>query len=485
MAFNSIPFLIFYAIILVLFYTVKNNLRWLILIPAGFIFYMYFIPSYVIIILTLIFIDYNVALLLEKIKTQRLRTLILLVSLLANLGLLFIFKYLGFLNTNLEKLAYLIGWNYGVETFNLILPLGLSFHTFQSISYTVDVYKRKWPAEKNLLKYSLFVLFFPQLVAGPIEKASQLLPQLFTKYYPKVEDLKIGFQRILFGLFKKIVIADHLAIIVDTVYKNPQDYIGLPLIMATVAFAFQIYCDFSGYSDIAIGLARTFGIKFEENFNMPYFASSISSFWRRWHMTLYNWFREYVYFPLGGNRVSKLRSYLNITTVFLLSGLWHGAAWTFVIWGLLHAIYIIAENFLAKLKPNHLRLPSLLKILLTFFFVCLAWIFFRANNLSDALHILTNSHKGLGHLFRSLFEADFFAANSYLFSQGTGLGATKTEILLLTITAIGLLIFEYKSPPARLYNYPYFIRWGINLFLVLAILNFSIGANDPFIYFQF
>lgn len=485
MAFNTIPFFIYYACVLLLFYNIKGNLRWLILLVSGLIFYLNFIPSYVVIILTLIFVDYNIALLLEKTKTQKPRLLLLLTSLSLNIGLLIAFKYFNFLNDNLEKLAGLIGWNYSIESLNLIIPLGLSFHTFQSISYLLDVYKKKWPPEKNLLKYSLFVLFFPQLMAGPIEKASQLLPQFYTKYYPGIEDLKIGFQRILLGIFKKVIIADHLAVIVDIVYRNPYDYIGLPLVIATIAFAFQIYCDFSGYTDIAIGLARTFGIRLEENFKFPYLSSSISTFWRRWHITLYNWFRDYIYFPLGGNRLSQTRTYLNISIVFLLSGLWHGASWTFIFWGLLHALYLITENLLSKIKLYRLKLPSVIRILITFFFVCVAWIFFRAGTISEAIYILTNSHKGLGSLVNNLIQGDLIAASIYTFSQGSGLGVSNWEILILCLTSLGLLFFEGKLLPDKFYNYPRTIRWTINLIMVVAIINFSIGTNEPFIYFQF
>ena len=480
MIFNSVPFLIFYLIVLTFFYTLPGKLKWFFLIAAGAFFYMYFIPSYILLLLLLIVIDFNTALLMGKSKNTK-RKVFLLVSICSNLGLLFIFKYFDFLNLNLNQLAKIIHWNYPLETLKLIIPLGLSFHTFQSISYIVDVYKRKWKAEKNFFKYCLYVMFFPQMVAGPIERPSNLLPQLFQKVKTDPENLYLGFQRILFGLLKKIVIADNLAILVNKVYLDPQSYIGFPLILATIAFAVQIYCDFSGYSDIAIGIARTLGIKLDENFKSPYFASSISNFWRRWHITLYNWFRDYVYIPLGGNKLGQPRHYLNILIVFTLSGLWHGAAWTYIIWGLIHGIYLVTENILGKFIK--IKLPGLIKIALTFSLVNIAWIFFRAKNLTDALYIITHLQSGFGSLLIHIKNFDLTAVKNYLLYQNGNLGLTNTSIAALMLIITILFIFEKKSN--SFFNFPRPLRWAINVAICLTILNFSIGIKEPFIYFQF
>lgn len=482
MLFNSIPFLLFYILVLVLFYKLSHFQRWVMLIFAGAFFYMYFIPSYIIILLILIFIDFNVA---RQIPVSRHKKLLLFFSISSNLGLLLVFKYLNFLNSNIGELAKLVGWNYGIETFSLILPLGLSFHTFQSISYVVDVYRKKWKPEKNLLKYSLFVLFFPQLVAGPIERASQLMPQLFVKIEASTENLKIGFQRILFGLFKKIVIADHLAIIVDSVYKSPDQFIGFPLVLATAAFAIQIYCDFSGYSDIAIGLARTFGIKLEENFNSPYLSTSISMFWRRWHISLYKWFQDYIYIPLGGSRVGKLKHSFNILIVFLISGLWHGASWTYIVWGLLHGIFLIGESILNKIKTPLTHLPKVIKIFSIFLLVSFAWIFFRANNLADAFYIVNNFYLGYGALLRQILMGDLYAANSYLFLQNGGLNMSGIEVAIILTSIVSLFIFEIINEKKSFFEFPKSIRWIINILICLTIINFSVGQNLPFVYFQF
>ncbi len=485
MSFNSITFLLFFPITILLFYLLRNPYRWYMVLVASCIFYMFFIPKYVLILFLLIAIDYTAGLLMDKTKKRK---LILLVSIITNLGILFLFKYFNFFNENIAELAKLIHWSYSLETLSLILPIGLSFHTFQSLSYVVEVYKKNWKPEKNIFKYALYVMYFPQLVAGPIERPQHVLPQLFTTVKFNSDNMLSGLQRILLGLFKKVVIADRLALVVNQVYSTPHDYIGFPLVLATVCFAFQIYFDFSGYTDIALGAAKTMNIKLMENFQSPYLARSISDFWRRWHISLYSWFRDYVYIPLGGNRVSLLRQSLNIFIVFLLSGLWHGASWTYIVWGCIHGGYIIIATLWSKTKMSRLESPISsvflvpLQIVLTFILVSIAWVFFRANSISDALYILSHSMKGYGSIIKSIFHFDWYPVILYATKQGAGLGLPNEEILLAfgAIFIIGISGFLKRKIGTAGY-----VQWVVYLLLGLMVLNFGVGDRTPFIYFQF
>ncbi|HEX9151874.1 MAG TPA: MBOAT family O-acyltransferase, partial [Flavobacterium sp.] len=316
-------------------------------------------------------------------------------SLIANIGVLAVFKYYNFLNENLSFLIGSLGYQNKIPFLYILLPIGLSFHTFQAMSYTIEVYRGNYKAEKNFGIYALYVMFFPQLVAGPIERPQNILPQFHIKQYLNYEDLTAGFRLMLWGFFKKIVIADRLAVYVDSVYNNAERHSGITLLIATIFFAFQIYCDFSGYSDIALGTARVMGYRLMLNFRRPYLSRSIKEFWSRWHISLSTWFRDYLYIPLGGNRVSKPRWYLNIFIVFMISGLWHGASWTYIIWGALHGFYqvfgLLADKLKEKipslsLKPGPLQI--IFQIGLTFILATFAWIFFRANSVQDAFTIV-------------------------------------------------------------------------------------------------
>ena len=403
MLFNTVHFALFFVIVTLLYYSIGQKYRWLLLLLSSCYFYICFIPIYILILGFTIVVDYFAGILLETADTKK-RKYYLIASLIANIGVLAIFKYFNFINENLSFLLNGINVHNPLPYLSIILPIGLSFHTFQAMSYTIEVYRGNQKAEKHFGIYALYVMFYPQLVAGPIERPQNLLPQFYEKHrfdYQKIAD---GLKLMAWGLFKKVVIADRLAILVNQVYDNPTSYEGLPLIIATILFAFQIFCDFSGYSDIAIGAAQVMGFRLMNNFNRPYSSRSVSEFWKRWHISLSSWFRDYLYISLGGNRVSIPRWYLNLLLVFLISGLWHGAKWTFVIWGALHGFYVISAIILTKFKKPVLQLMhtdrwpiiySISQKILTFSLVAFAWIFFRAKSLPDSLYIST-------HLFSNL-----------------------------------------------------------------------------------
>src|SRR3989344_5166299 len=349
MLFNSLQFLIFFPVVTVLYFLITQRYRWVLLLAASVVFYMAFIPIYVLILIITIIIDYCAGIWIEQ-STGRNRKVFLVISIVSTCLVLFIFKYFNFFNANLSALAQFLHWNYPIPILNIILPIGLSFHTFQSLSYVIEVYRGKQKAEYNFGIYALYVMFYPQLVAGPIERPQNLLHQFYEKHdfnYRRVTD---GLKLMLWGLFKKIVIADRLAVFVNQVYNNPTGFEGISLITATVFFAFQIYCDFSGYSDIGIGAAQVMSFKLMDNFKRPYFSKSISEFWKRWHISLSTWFRDYFYFSIGGNRVSIPRWYFNLFATFLLSGFWHGANWTFIFWGALHGFYLIFGIMASKIR---------------------------------------------------------------------------------------------------------------------------------------
>jgi D-alanyl-lipoteichoic acid acyltransferase DltB (MBOAT superfamily) len=396
----------------------------------------------------------------------------------SNLGLLFGFKYLNFFNESIRFFFTRISIPYEFPYLNILLPVGISFYTFQTMSYTIDVYRGKMKPERNLGIFALYVSFFPQLVAGPIERATNLLPQFLKKMNFDAERFQSGLRQMLWGFFKKVVVADMLAFYVNMVYNEVHAYSGLQLLVATYFFAFQIYCDFSGYSDIAIGAARMMGFDLMKNFNLPYFSRSIPEFWRRWHISLSTWFKDYLYLPLGGNRCSTSRWYLNIFVVFLVSGLWHGADWKFVIWGGLHGFYqfisLITKNIRDKLVLQ-LHIPQSVRAvfatLFTFHLVLFSWVFFRANRMSDALYVVKTVFTNFGTLTR--MTASW---GKYNFSIAIG-------------AIIILLLFElvrFNSDLEKLTRRtPVSLRWAVYYGLILLIILFGVDANSQFIYFQF
>ncbi len=398
-------------------------------------------------------------------------------SITSNLGILFFFKYFNFFTDTIELSLGAFNIKTAFPDFDILLPVGISFYTFQSLSYTIDVYKGESKAERHFGYFALFVSYFPQLVAGPIEKSSRLLPKL-KEVNPFNYDLAVsGSKLIALGLFKKVVIADRLSPYVAMVFDHPSDYKGIPVIVASVFFAFQIYCDFSGYTDIAIGSSRLLGKNLIKNFNLPYLSSSFSEFWKRWHISLSSWFRDYVYIPLGGNKVSSFRHYINLIVTFLISGLWHGANFTFIVWGAMHGALIAAESLVTKMKIQmNFSFLKPIKIALVFFVVLIGWVFFRAASIDDALLILKQA---------SLIEKQQLGIYMFDISQ------CRVEELYLSIAFIALLmIFEIaqynkKNIGQSINQLPFILRWGFYLAIVLTVLFVGIFEKDQFIYFQF
>jgi D-alanyl-lipoteichoic acid acyltransferase DltB (MBOAT superfamily) len=479
MLFNSLQFLVFFFIVTAAHFALPHRFRWILLLVASCYFYMVLVPKYILILIFLILVDYAAGLLIEPAQGVR-RKQILVVSLIANIGMLGVFKYFNFVDQNLVGLLNSLGLNYAVSNLHIILPIGLSFHTFQSMSYTIEVYRGRYKAEHHLGIYACYVLFYPQMVAGPIERPQNLLHQFHDEKQFDYQRVTDGFKLMVWGLFKKWVIADRLAILVNQVYASPTDYAGWPLLLATYAFAFQIYCDFSGYSDIAIGAAQVMGFKLMTNFNRPYYAKSIGEFWKRWHISLSTWFRDYLYIPLGGNRVVKWRWYLNLFIVFLVSGLWHGANWTYVIWGGLHGFYLIFSIWTERVREriaqffnlhHHPALRKVIRVFITFHLVLLSWVFFRAKSVSEVWFILT-------HMF-SLSAA----------VPGLDLGLHGIDI---AVAVIALLIMEgvhmlQRHTPVRhlLADQSRWLRWSVYSTAVLMILLFGEFTSQDFIYFQF
>ncbi|MSP11869.1 MAG: MBOAT family protein [Chloroflexi bacterium] len=479
MIFNSFSFLIFFPIVTVLYFVLPHRYRWILLLTASCIFYMAFVPAYILILFVLIGIDYVAGIIIEESEGRK-RKLYLILSLVSNVGMLSFFKYFNFVNENLAALYHTLSLSYPVHDLGILLPIGLSFHTFQSMSYTIEVFRGRQKAERHLGIYALYVMFYPQLVAGPIERPGHMLHQFREKHsfdYDRVTD---GLKLMLWGFFKKLVIADRLAILTNQVFNHPTDYTGWPLIIALYAFAIQAFCDFSGYSDIAIGAAQVMGFKLMVNFRQPFLSQSIGEFWSRWHISLTSWFRDYIYIPLGGNRVPKLRWVFNIMIVFIISGLWHGAAWTYILFGAIHGALIVANDMFQNVqkrlgKPFHWTVPPTLSklagIFFTFNMFVYSLIFFRSNTISDAFYYLT-------HLFTDLRQKP---------NLNLGLTSIDMVILLLAILFLETVEILQHRTSARQFvaqRRPW-IRWGLYFAGVLSLILFGEYATQQFIYFQF
>jgi len=413
-----------------------------------------------------------------KAKKKSTKKLLLFGSLFTNLGLLFFFKYLKFFSSSLHMLfealdasAEYLNLFAQIEAYDYLLPVGISFYTFQTLSYTLDVYKGEQEPEYHFGRFALFVSFFPQLVAGPIERSQRLIPQFRRVTSFDYNRLKEGTMLMLWGFAKKVIVADRVSEYVNLVYNNPGDYYGMHIVIGSIFFAFQIYCDFSGYSDIAIGTARIMGYDLMTNFRRPYFADSVRDFWRRWHISLSTWFRDYVYIPLGGNRASKQRWLTNIFLTFLISGLWHGANWTFVVWGALHGIYQLIEILLVgRQEPTKDPLKKVGKVLITFVLVVFAWMFFRANNITDAFVLISDLFKSTsGSLNLFTYSVDFTIAFASI-------------ILLL---GVEFLNERYDFIQNVRYKLPSLVKWFVFFFLIILIILFGKWNESDFLYFQF
>lgn len=478
MLFNSIDFLLFLPLVVATYFLVPHRFRWFLLLIASYYFYMCWKAEFIILIVLSTLVDYVAALGMEKTASGRMRKMWLGFSLTSNLGMLFTFKYLNFFSTSFQEVFNTFNIGYHFPTYNLLLPAGISFYTFQTLSYTIDVYRGQKKAEHHFGIFALYVCFFPQLVAGPIERAVSFLPQFHEKHALDIQRIVDGLRMVLWGLFKKIVIADRLSIYVNTVYNNPHHFDSAPtFIMATYFFAFQIYCDFSAYSDIAIGSARMLGFDLMENFRKPYESKSISEFWSRWHISLSTWFRDYLYIPLGGNRVGKIYYYRNLFIIFLVSGLWHGANWTFVIWGALHGFFLVfaliskslRESFSEKIGLKKFkRLHGAVQVFICFHLVCLGWVFFRANNVSDAFHVI-------GAIFGpNWFSLDISNASHFFYG------------ILGIVSLLAVERLQGNRTMVESFNrWPTWLRWGIYSYCILLILTIGVIDGGQFIYFQF
>ncbi len=479
MLFNSIDFAIFVPIVFILYWFVTNKNRRvqnILLLIVSYIFYGWWDWRFLSLILFSSLVDYCVGIALSQTDVQRRRQLLLLTSIAVNLGFLGFFKYYNFFLDNFVEAFTFCGYTMDPQRLQIILPVGISFYTFQTLSYSIDVYRRKLEPTRDIVAFFAFVSFFPQLVAGPIERAKNLLPQFYKRrvfVYDKAVD---GLRQILWGLFKKIVIADNCAIHANLIFDNYTDYSGSTLVLGAVFFAFQIYGDFSGYSDIAIGTARLFGFNLMRNFAFPYFSRDIAEFWRRWHISLSSWFRDYVYIPLGGSQVGgvwlKIR---NIFVIFIVSGFWHGANWTFIAWGALNAAYFLPLMLLRKNRANtdiaaegHL-LPSIKEVLqigLTFSLTLIAWILFRADSVYVAVHY-----------FLGIFSWSLFSLPEVF---------PRTALLLIVL--LTCVEWLQRERPHALHldgsQIPGAVRWGIYVGIIIAIMSLG-GGQQQFIYFQF
>ena len=484
MLFNSINFLFFFVGVTITYFLLPYKLRWILLLIASCYFYMAFVPVYILILGFTIVVDYFAGIYIENAKGKR-RKLFLIFSLIANVGVLAVFKYYNFLNENFSFFLHRFETENPIPYLSILLPIGLSFHTFQAMSYTIEVYRGNQKAERHFGIYSLYVMFYPQLVAGPIERPQNLIHQFREKYDFDYARITSGLKLMAWGLFKKVVIADRLAIVADTVYNSPGDFNSLSFIIATVFFSFQIFCDFSGYSDMAIGAARVMGFKLMTNFNKPYQSKSISEFWKRWHISLSTWFRDYLYISLGGKRVTIPRWYLNLFIVFLVSGLWHGANWTFVAWGTLHGFYLVFAIITKKFrdKINHLfffdKIP-LLPSITTFILVGFAWIFFRAKNMYWAIYMSKSIVIGFSEIISKIKNHQPVLEN---------LGLSSNYMILSVCLILFLELVHYIQTkvniPEILSQKPAYIRWTLYYGLILAIIFLGVFEKRQFIYFQF
>ena len=426
MTFNSLPFLLFLPLTFLIYWSLSSKWRWqnIFLVVASYVFYGWWDWRFLFLLLLTSFSSFGSGLLLEQSQQRQIRRLLVAINLILNLGILACFKYFNFFAETLQQLATSLGITLDLPALHLVLPVGISFYTFQSLSYTIDVYRRKLPATRDLPAFLAYISFFPQLVAGPIERATNLLPQMLQKRCFCYVEAIDGLRQMLWGFFKKTIVADTCAIAVNQIWDCWQEAGALMLLVGMILFTFQIYGDFSGYSDIAIGTARLFGIRLSDNFRLPYLSRSVKEFWRRWHISLMTWFRDYLYIPLGGSRVSRLVTIRNIIIVFALSGLWHGANWTFVCWGLYNALLLAVPVMLGRRSKRDLELPSLRdlpRILLTFILVAIGWVMFRSATITEATGYLLR-------MFTLLLSGQF---------------GTLTFVIMAILWCMLLLLFEW------------------------------------------
>jgi alginate O-acetyltransferase complex protein AlgI len=526
MLFNSFEFLIFFLIVLVIYFLLPHRLRWIWLLVSSFFFFGYSYYQYsdpvhfpypnnvywymfnAFAVISTIVVNYYCAIFIEKSKStnSRYSKIILILGIAYPLLLLFLFKYLNFFNQTIYYIADFLNLKYPEHLLRLIIPLGISYYTFHVISYLVDVYKGVQKPERHFGIFSLYILFFPKVIAGPIERAHRLIPQFHEKKTFDYEQIKNGILLFAWGLYKKAVIADRAAIVVNEVFGNPHGYPGIYLIIAQLCFIFQVYCDFSGYSDMAIGLGQIMGFKLSDNFRRPYLSPSIAELWRRWHITMISFFRDYVYIPMGGNRVAKWRWQYNIFMTFILSGLWHGANWTFITWAGLNGLQMLISYWTRKIRKTFIGLAGLaktprfhkiIKIVITFSTFWFSAIFFRANSMSDAFYIIGHLFTGLGGVIRTAFTFNYDLLKQYLVipNKTTFLGFSKPgflpEMITLALGILVLAIIEIVQENSeehlrdRIARKPWYVKWSLYYCLMFALVFLGMYTNQQFIYFRF
>lgn len=469
MLFNSIAFLLFFPIVCVIYFSIPPQMiraRNLLLLIASYYFYMNWQPAYALLLLTSTFVTYIAALGIGCFENRRKKKICLVSSLVLNLAILFLFKYYNFLSSNISMGLEACGLKIDIPEFGLILPVGISFYTFQALGYSIDVYRGTTKVERDFVTYALFVSFFPQLVAGPIERSNNLLPQFKQLHRFDYETVMSGVKLMAWGYFMKLALADRRGIYVDAIFNNVDKHNGGSYLVASLLFPFQIYGDFAGYSLIAIGVARVMGFRLMENFRRPYFATSVGEFWHRWHISLSTWFKDYVYIPLGGNRVGKLRNYFNLLVTFVISGVWHGANWTFFFWGTLHGVLLCIEKALGIGKQKFTGIIKFFHWAITFVLVCLAWILFRANNLSDAMMVI-----------KGIFTNPGVPKPEYANFIAIGMA--------MTILLIKEFADEYQWPVRVADSKSWIVRHVYLVMMIAYIILFGVLGGDQFIYFQF
>lgn len=469
MLFNSIAFLLFFPTVCILYYTIpvpQTRLRNAMLLIASYYFYMNWEPAYALLLFTSTLLTYLAGLGIGYFKEQPKKRICLVCSLVSNLAILFLFKYYNFISSNITDFFCLCGIDMYIPRFTLLLPVGISFYTFQALGYSIDVYRGTTKVEYNFLTYALFVSFFPQLVAGPIERSNNLLPQFNKQHRFEYESVMQGIQMMVWGYFLKLVIADRCALYVDTIYNHLDMHNGSSYLLASLLFPFQIYGDFAGYSLIAIGVARVLGFRLMENFRRPYLACSVREFWHRWHISLSTWFKDYVYIPLGGNRVGRCRQYFNLMITFVVSGIWHGANWTFFCWGSLHGLLLCFEKLMGIGQSHLSGYKKFCHWVVTFVIICFTWILFRSNSLNDIVTIFDGIITNMGIPYRD-----------------------NATLMALCLTFPILIIKECSSEfgwSFRIADSKYWIVRHLYIsFMIAFIILFGVLGGDQFIYFQF
>ena len=466
MLFNSLSYLLFFPTVCIIYWMLPNKLRNTMLLLASYYFYMSWEPYYALLIVFTSVTTWGCAILTDRSGEHKRKYIML--CLIVNLFILFTFKYYNFAVDSIHSIIDTIGFRLYIPYSNLLLPVGISFYTFQCIGYIIDVYRKDIKPEKNFITYALFVSFFPQLVAGPIERARNLLPQFHKKHVYNGNEFIDGLKMMIWGFFMKLCVAGNVSPYVDAVYNNITHHNGTSLLLASVFFSFQIFCDFGGYSLIAIGTAKCLGFRLMNNFRHPYLSSSVRDFWHRWHISLSSWFTDYLYIPLGGSRCSKARHYRNLMLTMLTSGLWHGANWTFICWGGMHGVYLVCNSIYSKLRKKKATTPLFIRVLMTYVFITFAWIFFRANTITDGMTIIGKIFTDHGPLFR-----------------GDGIPALVLPIIMIIILLLKELKDEYRLPIKLMHNSNPWISTPSSALIIIIILLCAEFNSGQFIYFQF